>query len=1416
MTKKKLKKPDYLFEVSWEVCNKVGGIYTVISTKYPVLKRQMGENIIMIGPDVWKGNTPNPDFIEDKELYRAWREFAVSEGLRCKVGRWNIPGEPVAILVDFTPFYQQKDEIFAEFWRAYQLDSLHGSWDYIEPAIFGYAAGAVIRSFSNFNFSGTDAIIGQFHEWMTGTGILYLKKHAPHISTLFTTHATVIGRSMAGNGQPLYRSMKKVNADQKAAEFHVISKHSLEKISALEADAFTTVSELTAGECSAFFSKEVDLVTPNGFSDDFVPQRDDFKKKREKARVQLIRTAEAVIGVSISKDAFIVATSGRYEFKNKGLDVFIDALDYINHNLQSDREILAFIMVPAAHSGPDEYVKKSLDTPEYQHKPIVSYCSHVLQGKEHDPVYQKLRNSGLKNRPEDKVKIVFIPTYLNGYDGIFNQGYFDVLIGCDLTVFASYYEPWGYTPMESLAFHIPTITTSLTGFGKWMDQKVKDKKGALQVIERDDDAYDSVVVAIAEQVAKTANLSTSAYQKVRTASHKLSRETLWDHLTGYYFEAFDIAIKNSEKRNKGKALHITRKDRTADYLNIGNLALANEPVLRKVFIEPSFPPAIERLRDLSENLWWCWQPTAIELFEYVDPIAWKASGHNPVDLLSRLSIATIARLENDKVFTQKLEKVFKQFEAYMEAKSDTKQPSVAYFCMEYGLHESIKLYSGGLGVLAGDYLKEASDQNTPMVGIGLMYRFGYFHQNLTTHGDQVAEYEVQKFTKLPIRPVKDNNGQWLKVVITLPGRPVYAKIWKLQIGRVPLYLLDTDTTENSDEDKKLTASLYGGDKEHRLKQELLLGIGGMKALEMLGLKPEVYHLNEGHAAFLGLERVRALIQEQHMSFDEALEVVKSNSLFTTHTPVPAGHDTFKEDLLRAYLANYSEMFNIDWSRMVSLGRTSPIKVEEDFSMSHLAVRLSQEVNGVSLLHGEVSRQMFQPLFRGYEANESHIGHVTNGVHLPTWISKEFRETLRQLDKDAHYDQLLKRIDEVPDEKIWAIRQSLKRALIEEVKIRLKQEMTNRGVAPARIFQAVKALDDDAMIFGFARRFATYKRATLLFTDQERLSSIVNNPERPVRFIFAGKAHPDDVEGQRFIKRIVELSLKPEFLGKVIFIQNYEMDLARLLVHGVDVWLNTPTRPLEASGTSGMKATLNGVINMSVLDGWWAEGYQENAGWALPLERAYENQDSQNQLDAEMLYGQIEFEAAPEYFLKNHEGLPGSWISRIKNAMRDVAPQFTMTRMLNEYREKYYQPLGRRGKELADNHHQKAIELSHWKMKVRAAWKNMEVAELQLTDTTNKALPLGHSFKASIHLKTPGLSPDEIGVELVFYEEQEGIRQMVHRAEFELRENNGSGAIYSVDVPTTRSGVFEYGIRVFPKHPLLSNRTDFPLVKWIGG
>ncbi len=844
----------------------------------------------------------------------------------------------------------------------------------------------------------------------------------------------------------------------------------------------------------------------------------------------------------------------------------------------------------------------------------------------------------------------------------------------------------------------------------------------------------------------------------------------------------------------------------------------NDSNWKLVNVKSNLPENIKKLEEIAHNLWWVWSKDAKNMFRTIDPAAWKKAVSNPVQLLNILSYEKLQELSNDEVFVAKLDKIYIEFQDYVKTPYSSKIPSVAYFSMEYGLTEILKIYSGGLGVLAGDYLKEASDCAVNMTAVGFLYRYGYFTQTLSVEGQQVAVYDAQNFGALPITQLKDENDEPIVLEVPYPDRIVYAYLWKVQVGRISLILLDTDTEMNSEFDRPITYQLYGGDWENRLKQEIMLGIGGMLALKKLGIQKEVYHCNEGHAALINVQRLLDYIA-QGLSHNEALEIVRSSSLYTVHTPVPAGHDSFTEELFGKYMYSYPEKLNINWDELMDMGREHPGNKEEKFSMSVFACNTCQEVNGVSWLHGKVSQEMFNPIWKGYFPQELHVNYVTNGVHLPTWAASEWKTVYEKyLPKSFYKDQsnlkVWNAIHKIPDEVIWETRSGLKNRLINFIKIQFRENwMKNQG-DPSRIVSILEQMNPNALIIGFGRRFATYKRAHLLFTDLERLSKIVNNPDKPVQFLFTGKAHPADGGGQGLIKRIIEISRMPQFLGKVIFLENYDMRLAKRLISGVDIWLNTPTRPLEASGTSGEKAQMNGVLNFSVLDGWWLEGYVKGAGWALTEKRTYENQEHQDQLDAATIYSLLENEIVPLYYSKNEQGFSPEWIQYIKKSFAEITPRFTTKRMLDDYISKFYTKLQTRNSLLKANDFAKAKELAAWKEKMAEAWDTIEIKEVHLPDLLVKDPHVGKDYSLEVQIDTKDLNDDKIGVELVMTQlSEKNKHELFEVVPLAILEKNGSIIKYGTTFKMTQAGMFEYSFRMFPIHPDMPHRQDFCFVRW---
>ena len=844
----------------------------------------------------------------------------------------------------------------------------------------------------------------------------------------------------------------------------------------------------------------------------------------------------------------------------------------------------------------------------------------------------------------------------------------------------------------------------------------------------------------------------------------------------------------------------------------------NTPQWKELTVKSRLPEQLKCLDELAHNLWWAWDYEARDLFKSLDEALYEEVQHNPVVLLERLSYERKEAIVKDKSLMKKVKDVYAKFRAYMDVKPNKERASVAYFCMEFGITQVLKIYSGGLGILAGDYLKEASDSNVDMCGVGFLYRYGYFTQSLSMDGQQIAKYEAQNFNSLPIERVLDENGNPLVIDVPYTNYMVHAYVWRANVGRISLYLLDTDNDLNSEFDKPITHSLYGGDWENRLKQEILLGIGGILTLKRLGIKKDIYHCNEGHAALCNLQRLCDYV-ESGLTFNQAMELVRASSLYTVHTPVPAGHDYFDEALFGKYMGGYPARLGISWDELIGMGRQNPDDHNERFCMSTFACNTCQDVNGVSKLHGWVSQKMFSPLWKGYFPEENHVGYVTNGVHFPTWAATEWRKIYdKYFDKNFMNDQsneeIWHAINNVPDEEVWSTRMALKQKLVDYIREKFTENWLRNQGDPARVVSLLQRINPNALMIGFCRRFATYKRAHLLFTDVDRLAKIVNDPEHPVLFFFSGKAHPADGAGQGLIKKIYEISQRPEFLGKIIFLEDYDMQLARRLVSGVDIWMNTPTRPLEASGTSGEKAEMNGVVNLSVLDGWWVEGYREGAGWALPEKRTYENQAYQDQLDAATIYGLLENDIIPMYYNRNKKGYSADWVKVIKNSISTIAPHYTMKRQLDDYFDRFYNREALRFKKLQEHDYRLAKDIALWKETVAERWDEIHVVskDMSLLDTGGET---GKEYTMRYVIDEQGLD-DAVGLELVSLKSNTSKDDHeVHSVRpFKVKGHEGNLYTFEAVIEPDVAGAFRSCVRMYPKNVNLPHRQDFCYVKWL--
>ncbi len=847
------------------------------------------------------------------------------------------------------------------------------------------------------------------------------------------------------------------------------------------------------------------------------------------------------------------------------------------------------------------------------------------------------------------------------------------------------------------------------------------------------------------------------------------------------------------------------------------------PDFRTFTVAPSLPKEMECLRELAFNLRWTWDHETIDLFRRLDRDLWEECYHNPVLVLGKVNQERLRAAAVDDGFMAHLERVYESLKDYMGGETwyqktygRSDAPRIAYFSAEFGITESLPIYSGGLGVLSGDHLKSASELGLPLVGVGLLYQEGYFRQYLNADGWQQESYPVNDFYNLPLTLERRADGDPLTVTVDLPGRAVTIQIWRLQVGRVPLYLLDTNIPANSGEDQNITDELYGGDAEMRVKQEIVLGIGGIRALDALGLTPDVCHINEGHSAFLGLERIRLLVTRQGLSFDEAREAAAAGNVFTTHTPVPAGIDIFPPQLIETYFAHCYPALGLTRDQFLALGRQDPRDPNQGFNMAVLAIRLTSRVNGVSQLHGTVAQRMWQNLWPGVPVDEVPIEAVTNGMHARSWISHDMAGLLdRYLGprwiSDPANQALWKRIDRIPDEELWRTHERRRERLVAFARRRLAVQLEQRGAAPADVARAAEVLDPDALTIGFARRFATYKRATLLFHDPDRLARLLGDDERPVQILFAGKAHPHDMEGKALIKEIIHQARREEFRDHIVFIEDYDMNVARYLLQGVDVWLNTPRRPREASGTSGMKATVNGALNLSILDGWWAEAFNLDVGWSIGRGEEYDDLVYQDAVESTALYSLLEKEVVPLFYTRGRDGLPRGWIAKMKASMRMLAPVFTTNRMVHEYAERLYLPAAERFGHLLEEGGAHARALAAWKRRLHQNWPKIRVEAVQ---ADADGLKVGDELKVQARIYLGGLTPEDVEVD--FYHgmlDAKGEVPVGIPTALQAQAANEDRYTFTGAVPCLSSGRFGYAVRVLPHHEDLLHPYEMGLILW---
>ncbi len=1333
-------RPHQLFEISWEVCNKVGGIHTVLSSKARLAAERFGDDYITIGPLLLTGSGQQPPF-DDEPGHEVFVEACRQAGLPIRIGRWRIPGRPRCLLVGFSSLFEQKDGILAGLWERHQVDSIAGDWDYVEPVLFSIAAAMVIERWWEEQLAPFHRrAVVHAHEWMTGAALLYLKERIPSIGTVFTTHATMLGRALASMGVDPSQGLGGKKPEDLAQAHGVRAKHSMEGACARKADVFTTVSAITADEALLLHGRKADVLVPNGLDLDVVDELAAGDRTATRAAVQ--RIATAVLGEDCG-DAVFVGIAGRYEFYNKGIELLVDALGRMKD--QPGRKLVTFVLVPAGNSGVRGELLERLDGGKVGATGPIGLCTHNLFDEERDPLHQHCKRLGIDNRKGARVKIVQVPIYLRPDDGLLGREYEAVLAAMDLGVYPSFYEPWGYTPQEALAVGVPTITTDLAGFGRWALQEGLGPNDGITVIKRQRVPYAEVTAAVV--AALEGFLGRRPDEALRQRCRAAAGRTAWKDLFANYQRAYGLALDAVQERSTSGVLQFRLPRRALPSPGAGP-----NPRLSTFEVAATVPPALRGLEKLARNYWWSWHPGVKELFLALQP-DFGQHGENPVRCLHQASVDVLERLARDKNYLARLAAAQQRFDAYMAAGPKnvalggsgaeiSAQRPIAYFSAEFGVHHSLPIYSGGLGILAGDHLKSASDLALPLLGVSLFYRCGYMQQKLASDGQQIAVDRENDPRQLAVEQVRTADGRPLEVTLSLPGRELVLRAWKAQVGRVPLYLLDANVPQNRPEDRDITKNLYGGDSEVRIQQEIVLGRGGVRFLRALGLRPAVYHMNEGHAAFLTLERISRLVKGEGLTFEAAREYVAETTLFTTHTPVPAGHDRFGEDLMRRYFGDAEEWVGLPWDRFFALG-TGGQAVE--FNMTWLAMHFASFINGVSKLHGIASQKLLQAFWPGLLLREVPVTTITNGVHLATWTNDGIADLLRDGEGPVRPADFVA-AGKISRPELWQVHQTSKLRMIETVRSSLTRAFHARGDSPVVLSAMLAGLDENALYLGLARRFAPYKRAQMLFSDRERLRKILGQADRPVRIIVSGKAHPRDKLGQDVMKSIVQISRSAEFVGRVLFVEDYDIAVAKALVQGVDVWVNTPTRMEEASGTSGMKAAANGVLNLSIGDGWWPEAADGGNGWTIGGGQVYADAELQNQADATALYRLLEEEVVPQFYARGKRDLPEAWLELMVHCLQTVPPVFNTDRMVSEYRDSAYLPLARNY--FAQQAEKKAPARERGKeiARVRSGFQQIRIVAANTVELQD--FKVGQHLDVTLELELGSLTPADLSVELV--------------------------------------------------------------------
>lgn len=1413
----------FLFEVGWEVCNKVGGIYTVLRTKAKYAIQHFGENYILIGP--WLEN--NKHFIEvTSPFLERVATLLSSKGIACRIGYWDIgygeaKDQPIVILVAYKDRYKI-DVLLYNLWSDFGVDSLASNFDYYEPILFSTASAEVIQAISENLIPKDTKIIAHCHEWLCGAGILYLKKHASNIATIFTTHATVLGRSLSGTNRLIYDLPKTFDPTVEAKANGVFAKHSMENAAAKYSDAFTTVSEITGNEANVILRKYPDKIVANGLDMERI-QTLKHEEQIGATRAKLMNIASRVVGKQLANNTLLWITSGRYEFHNKGYDTLLSTLAQLEQSLNPESpDIVVFFLVASNHHTKQDSLLDS-DLGQMPEQRIASgIATHKLYSPAFDSIVKTCIELNLRG-PNRKIHVVFSDAYLDGSDGVFDIAYEQIIASCDLSLFLSFYEPWGYTPLESIAYATPTVTTDLAGFGSWIMSLKEDYSDAVYVLERKNKNIDAVIKNLCDHLIAVIKQTPDQRAAIRKKAVSIALLADWKYFFKDYLDAYDQAIEFNEIFYA----RLDTSDPSNKYYTLIHDAETLLPRFRIMQNECLLPDELKGLRDIAYNFWWSWHESVKLLFQAIDPTLWDKVEHNPVHFINSVSQTALAQKVNDEHYMREYKNKLQSFYAYCDEKTPTsacvgkitsKIHPIAYFCMEYGLDECLPTYSGGLGILAGDYLKTMSDLNVPIIAIGLFYKQGYFKQSINFQNEQIALYDVQDPNQIPMKPVNDASGNTVLVSVEVLERTVYIRIWEVKIGRISLYLLDTDVPENSPQDREITNRLYAGLRETRLIQEIILGIGGERFIsEKLKIKPALYHLNEGHSAFLLLERIRNFCRSG-FSFEEACEAVRSSSIFTTHTSVPAGNEVFNEEMIKKYFSKYQGLTGISVDSIIELARDFEQKMPV-FSMTALAFKFTTSANAVSKLHGSISRNIWKNVWPGLLESEIPIEEISNGIHLSTWVGNMMKGLYdNYLGSDWKVVQnnqaLWDKVASIADKTLWDTHQIQKEKLLDAIRESIVREYPLRNENKKLIGASLSSLDDDILLIGLARRVVTYKRNTLILRDKERLARILTNEQRPIVLVVAGKAHPLDTASKELIHEFIEAIRDPSLNGHIIFLEEYDMALAKLLTQGVDVWLNTPLLGREACGTSGMKVGLNGGLNFSIKDGWWDEAYDPKIGWVIESFPTITDMEQRNDMENMYLLDSLEYSIAPLYYDKRQLNYNQIWIEKMKASIAKIGFQYNSQRMANAYMADYckvsdYFAL------LEQDDFAKLKKIVAWKRDILDRFNTVKIKTILVNGVKDGKIMTQGLVKIKALVFSGKLRSDELQVELILAKSEE--RKFIATPmiiPLRLADMRTSGILtYTADFHLEDTGFYSYGIRVLPRNKELLRWQDVGIAYW---